>query len=60
MITQPDSGGGKRLSISPTCVKTQKHMTAVLFQTGTTSLWNETSIISLYFCLLFKEDFDKL
>ncbi len=41
-------------SITPMCMNTQTHATVLLFQTATTSLWNGTSIISFYFCLLFK------
>lgn len=44
----------KMSSISPICTNAQTHATALLFQTAATSLWNGTSIISLYFCLLFK------
>lgn len=44
----------KMFSITPMCMNAQTHAQALLFQTAATSLWNGTSIISFYFCLLFK------
>lgn len=44
----------KMFSITPMCMNAQTHATDLLFQTATTGLWNGTSIISFYFCLLFK------
>lgn len=50
----------KMFSITPMCMNAQTHATDLLFQTATTGLWNGTSIISFYFCLLFKgRIFDK-